>query len=118
MATATRSTRSTGKSDAKPTCARAPRSPRRSPPQEGGDEAAPKRAEVTREQDSVTGHDAARQARPHDPRDPAARAEVGRRRPVRGDRRQRGFSPVYLSQSDDALLGKPQKIRVTIKALA
>ena len=33
------------------------------------------------------------------------------------DMNGRGFSPVYLSQSDDALLGKPQQIRVTIKAL-
>jgi hypothetical protein len=29
-----------------------------------------------------------------------------------------GASPVYLTQSDDKALGKPQKIRVTVKALA
>ena len=29
-----------------------------------------------------------------------------------------GASPVYLTQSDDKALGKPAKIRVTIKALA
>ena len=34
------------------------------------------------------------------------------------DTTDRGFSPVYLSQSDDAALGKPQTIRVTIKALS
>jgi hypothetical protein len=28
-----------------------------------------------------------------------------------------GSSPVYLSQEQDAALGKPQKIRVTVKAL-
>ena len=43
--------------------------------------------------------------------------------PVKGggvrfeDTQDRGFSPVYLSQSDDKALGKPQRIRVTIKAL-
>ena len=33
------------------------------------------------------------------------------------DTTDRGFSPVYLAQSDDVALGKPQRIRVTIKAL-
>lgn len=28
-----------------------------------------------------------------------------------------GRSPIYLTQEDDAKLGKPQKIRVTVKAL-
>lgn len=33
------------------------------------------------------------------------------------DTTDRGFSPIYVTQDDDALLGKPQQIRVTIKAL-
>lgn len=106
MATATKS-RSTRKSTAKTTTAakRIVRKPAAKP-------AAPKR-----EQDSVT---VTMQRGKRDrktgeimPNEPKAEGGVRFE-----DMNDRGFSPVYLSQSDDKALGKPAKIRVTVKALA
>lgn len=98
MATATK-TRSTRKSSSKRIVAKPAAKP-----------AAPKR-----EQDSVTGtfkrgkRDKAGVIQAHEPK-----AGGG----VRFEDMAGEKSPVYLTQSDDKSLGKPAKIRVTVKALA
>ena len=64
--------------------------------------AAPK---VTREQDSVTGTFA------------LAKLPKGGGGVRFEDTQDRGFSPVYVQQSDWTAIGQPKSIRVTIKAL-
>ena len=82
--------------------------------------AKPKRAATVRapkrDQDSITGTFQRGKWNPKtetiEPHEPKAGGGVRFE-----DTTDRGFSPVYVTQDDDALLGKPQQIRVTIKAL-
>jgi len=78
---------------------------------------ASKPAAPKREQDSVTvtmqRGKRNRQTRVIEPHEPTAGGGV-RFEEIADN----GASPVYLTQSDDKALGKPAKIRVTIKALA
>jgi hypothetical protein len=76
-----------------------------------------RKATVKRDQDSITGtfqrgkwNAKTETIEPHEPK-----AGGGVRFE---DTTDRGFSPVYVQQEDDVLLGKPQQIRVTIKALS
>lgn len=106
MATATTKGR-TRKSSTKPAAKTAAKRIVRKP--------AAKPAALKREQDSVTGtfkrgkRDKAGVIQAHEPK-----AGGG----VRFEDMAGEKSPVYLTQSDDAALGKPAKIRVTVKALA